>query len=115
MRRDTLEKETVPFEGLEELIPNLLDEMQTAIFEKAKAWRDARMVEVNSYDEFKEKIEAGYFVLAHWDGTADTEARIKEETKATIRCLPFGMKDEPGTDVYSGKPAARRVLFARSY
>ncbi|MBO7587943.1 MAG: proline--tRNA ligase [Bacteroidaceae bacterium] len=115
MRRDTLEKETVPFEGLEELIANLLDEMQTAIFEKAKAWRDARMVEVNSYDEFKEKIEAGYFVLAHWDGTAETEAKIKEETKATIRCLPFGMKDEPGTDVYSGKPAARRVLFARSY
>ena len=115
MRRDTLEKETVPFEGLENLIPNMLDEMQTAIFEKAKAWRDARMVEVNSYDEFKEKIEAGYFVLAHWDGTAETEAKIKEETKATIRCLPFGMKEEPGTDVYSGKPAARRVLFARSY
>ena len=115
MRRDTLEKETVPFEGLEELIPNMLDDMQKAIFEKAKAWRDARMVEVNSYDEFKEKIEAGYFVLAHWDGTAETEAKIKEETKATIRCLPFGMKEEPGTDVYSGKPAARRVLFARSY
>ena len=57
----------------------------------------------------------GYFVLAHWDGTAETEAKIKEETKATIRCLPFGMKEEPGTDVYSGKPAARRVLFARSY
>ena len=83
--------------------------------EKAKAWRDARMVEVNSYDEFKEKIEQGFFVLAHWDGTAETEAKIKEETKATIRCLPFGMKEEPGTDVYSGKPAARRVLFARSY
>ena len=115
MRRDTLEKETVPFEGLENLIPNMLDDMQTAIFEKAKAWRDARMVEVNSYDEFKEKIEAGYFVLAHWDGTAETEAKIKEETKATIRCLPFGMKEEPGIDVYSGKPAARRVLFARSY
>ena len=115
MRRDTLEKETVPFEGLEELIPGMLDDMQKAIFEKAKAWRDARMVEVNSYDEFKEKIEAGYFVMAHWDGTAETEAKIKEETKATIRCLPFGMKEEPGTDVYSGKPAARRVLFARSY
>ena len=115
MRRDTLEKETVPFEGLENLISEKLDDMQTAIFEKAKAWRDSRMVEVNSYDEFKEKIEAGYFVLAHWDGTAETEAKIKEETKATIRCLPFGMKDEPGTDVYSGKPAARRVLFARSY
>ena len=115
MRRDTLEKETVPFEGLEELIPNMLDDMQTAIFEKAKAWRDSRMVEVNSYDEFKQKIEDGYFVLAHWDGTTETEARIKEETKATIRCLPFGMKEEPGKDVYSGKPAARRVLFARSY
>jgi prolyl-tRNA synthetase len=115
MRRDTLKKETVPFEGLDNLIPALLDEMQSAIFEKAKAWRDSRMVEVNDYEDFKDKIEQGFFVLAHWDGTAETEARIKEETKATIRCLPLDMKKEEGSDIYSGKPSAGRVLFARSY
>lgn len=116
MRRDTLEKETVQFDGLENRIPALLDEMQTAIFEKAKSWRDARIVKVNSYDEFKEQIEAGRFVLAHWDGTAETEAKIKEETKATIRCIPMDFDTtEEGECVYTGKPSHRRVMFARSY
>jgi prolyl-tRNA synthetase len=115
MRRDTLKKETVPFEGLDNLIPALLDEMQSAIFEKAKAWRDSRMVEVNDYEDFKDKIEQGFFVLAHWDGTAETEAAIKEEVKATIRCIPFDNPQENGKCIYSGKPSKERVLFARAY
>ena len=86
------------------------------IFEKAKAWRDSRMVKVDSYDDFKAQIEAGNFVLAHWDGTPETEARIKEETKATIRCIPMDFDTtEEGKCVYTGNPSHRRVLFARSY
>ena len=116
MRRDTLEKETVAFEGLENTIPALLDDIQKAIFAKAKAWRDERMVKVDSYDDFKAQIEAGNFVLAHWDGTPETEAKIKEETKATIRCIPMDFDTtEDGVCVYTGKPSSRRVLFARSY
>ena len=116
MRRDTLEKETIAFEGLENTIPALLDDIQKSIFEKAKAWRDSRMVKVNSYDEFKSQIEAGNFVLAHWDGTPETEAKIKEETKATIRCIPMDFDTtEEGQCVYTGAPSHRRVLFARSY
>lgn len=116
MRRDTLEKETVPFEGIAERVKNLLDEIQKNIFEKAKAWRDSRMVKVDTYDDFKAQIEAGNFVLAHWDGTPETEAKIKEETKATIRCIPMDFDTtEDGACVYTGKPSSRRVLFARSY
>ncbi len=116
MRRDTLEKENVQFDTLADTIPALLDEMQKAIFEKAKAWRDERMVKVDSYDEFKTQIEAGNFVLAHWDGTPETEAKIKEETKATIRCIPMDFDTtEEGRCVYTGAPSHRRVLFARSY
>lgn len=115
MRRDTLEKETLPLEGIEDRVVNLLDEIQENIYQKALAYRNERMVEVDTYDDFKAQIENGRFVLAHWDGTAETEAKIKEETKATIRCLPFGMEETPGKCVYTGKPSARRVLFARSY
>ena len=116
MRRDTLEKETVPFEGIAERVKNLLDEIQKNIFEKARAYRDAHMVKVDSYDDFKAQIEAGNFVLAHWDGTPETEAKIKEETKATIRCIPMDFDTtEDGVCVYTGKPSTRRVLFARSY
>ena len=114
-RRDTLTKDSVPQEGITDYVLKLMDDIQDNIYKKALDFREAHTIKVDSWDEFKEKIEQGFFVLAHWDGTAETEAKIKEETKATIRCLPFGMKEEPGTDVYSGKPAARRVLFARSY
>ena len=115
MRRDTLEKETVTCEGIAEYIKNLLDEIQQNIFKKALAYRDAMITTADTYDEFKEKIEKGGFILAHWDGTPETEARIKEETKATIRCVPFGYEKEPGQCMVTGKPSECRVLFARSY
>ncbi|MDO4957397.1 MAG: proline--tRNA ligase, partial [Bacteroidales bacterium] len=115
MRRDTLEKETRQLEGIEAYVEQLLDDIQKNIFEKAKAIRDARIQKVDSYEEFKEKIEEGGFFLCHWDGTAETEAKIKEETKATIRCVPFGYPDEEGVDMVTGKPSHRRVLIARSY
>ncbi len=115
MRRDTLEKSTVSIEGIEEYVANLLEEMQENIYKKALDFRTSHTYEVNSYDEFKEKLEEGGFVLAHWDGTPETEAQIKEETKATIRCIPLDGDTTPGKCVLTGKPSARRVVFARSY
>lgn len=115
MRRDTLEKVNVPLEGIEQYVRNLLDDIQNNIFQKAKAARDSRIYECDDYEEFKERIKDGGFFLCHWDGTAETEARIKEETQATIRCVPFGVEQTPGTDMVSGKPAVARVLIARSY
>ena len=115
MRRDTIEKQTVSLEGIVEYVSNLLEEIQANIYNKARAHRDSHIVEVNSYDEFKQKIEEGYFVMAHWDGTTETEVRVKEETKATIRCLPLDGDETPGTCIFTGKPSARRVLFARNY
>lgn len=115
MRRDTLEKQTISLEGIVEYVSNLLEEIQANIYNKARAHRDSHIVEVNSYDEFKQKIEEGYFVMAHWDGTTETEVRVKEETKATIRCLPLDGDETPGTCIFTGKPSARRVLFARNY
>lgn len=115
MRRDTLEKETVALEGIEACVEKLLAEIQENIFQKALKFRDAHIEKVDSYDEFKEKIEKGGFFLCHWDGTPETEARIKDETKATIRCVPFGYPDEEGVDMVTGKPSHRRVLMARSY
>jgi prolyl-tRNA synthetase len=115
MRRDTLEKENVSIEGIEQYIKNLLDEIQQNIFLKAKAFRDAHIYECENYEEFKERVKDGGFFLCHWDGTAETEAQIKEETQATIRCVPFGVEQTPGTDMVSGKPAKARVLIARSY
>jgi prolyl-tRNA synthetase len=115
MRRDTLEKENVSIEGIEQYIKNLLDEIQQNIFQKAKAYRDAHIYECDNYEEFKERVKDGGFFLCHWDGTAETEAKIKEETQATIRCVPFGVEQTPGTDMVSGKPAKARVLIARSY
>lgn len=115
MRRDTLEKETVPVEGLTERIIALLDDIQKNIFEKARKYRDERVYECESYEEFKEKIKDGGFFLCHWDGTAETEAQIKEETQATIRCVPFAYEQTPGVDMVSGKPAKCRVIIARSY
>ena len=115
MRRDTLEKETIPVDNIEQVVKNLLDEIQANIFQKALKFRQEHTITVDSYDEFKEKIEEGGFILAHWDGTTETEERIKEETKATIRCIPFDGDTTPGICMVTGKPSARRVLFARSY
>ena len=118
MRRDTLEKETRSCDGIEEYVQNLLEEIQNNIYQKALNYRNSHIVKVDSYDEFKEQIEKGGFILAHWDGTPETEDRIKEETKATIRCLPFDADEEsltPGKCMVTGKPSARRVLFARAY
>ena len=119
MRRDTLEKETVTCDGIETYVQNLLEEIQANIYKKARTYRDSRITKVDSYDEFKEKIEEGGFILAHWDGTTETEEKIKEETKATIRCIPFDSfvegDKEPGKCMVTGKPSACRVIFARSY
>ena len=115
MRRDTLEKETVQFEGIADYVVDLLDKIQANIFEKARAFRDAHIYECDNYEEFKEKVKDGGFFLCHWDGTAETEAKIKEETQATIRCVPFAFEQTPGVDMVSGKPAKYRVLIARSY
>ena len=115
MRRDTLEKTTHSIEGIEEYVKDLLDEMQQNIFKKAFDFRTAHTFEVDTYEEFKEKLDKGGFVLAHWDGTPETEAQIKEETKATIRCIPLDGDKTPGKCMVTGKPSKCRVVFARSY
>lgn len=116
-RRDTLEKSAASREGLAEHIKRLLAEIQSNIYNKALAFRESRTVKVDTWDEFKERIEEGGFLLCHWDGTPETEMRIQEETKATIRCIPIDscVCEEPGKCVYSGRPSQRRVVFARSY
>jgi prolyl-tRNA synthetase len=97
-------------------VQSLLEEIQQNLYNKALAFRDASITEVNSWDEFKQVIsEKGGFVAAHWDGTGETEDKIKEETKATIRCIPLNNKLETGTCVFSGKPSQQRVLFAQAY
>lgn len=115
MRRDTLEKETVSCDGIVDYVKNLLDDIQNNIYQKALSYRKQKTIEVNSYDEFKEKIEEGGFLLCHWDGTTETELKIKEDTKATIRCIPLDGDETPGVDMVTGKPSARRVIFARAY
>ena len=119
MRRDTLEKETRSCEGIEEYVKDLLEDIQANVYKKALDYRNSRITSVDSYEEFKEKIEEGGFILAHWDGTTETEEKIKEETKATIRCIPFDSfvpgDKEPGKCMVTGKPSACRVIFARSY
>ena len=115
MRRDTLEKESVSFDGIVEHVKALLDDIQDNIFHKAKAFRDAHIYECENYEEFKEKVKDGGFFLCHWDGTEETEAKIKEDTKATIRCVPYMFEQTPGVDMVSGKPAKYRVIIARSY
>ena len=119
MRRDTLEKETISCEGIETYVQKLLEDIQANIYRKALNHRQSLTKSVDTYEEFKEEIEKGGFILAHWDGTTETEEKIKEETKATIRCIPFesmveGDK-EPGKCMVTGKPSACRVIFARSY
>lgn len=115
MRRDTLEKETVSLDGIAEHIVQLLDQIQDNIFEKARKYRDERVYECENYEEFKEKVKEGGFFLCHWDGTAETEAKIKEDTQATIRCVPFAYEQTEGVDMVSGKPSKYRVIIARSY
>lgn len=115
MRRDTLEKETIGFEGLAEHVISVLDDMQANIFKKALDYRNARIYECNDYEEFKQRVIGGGFFLCHWDGTEETEARIKEDTQATIRCIPYGFEQTEGVDMVSGKPAKHRVIIARSY
>ena len=115
MRRDTLEKENVNFNGIVERVQTLLDDIQRNLFEKARAYRDAHIFECDNYDEFKERVKDGGFFLCHWDGTAETEAKIKEDTQATIRCVPFDYEQTEGIDMVSGKPSKHRVIIARSY
>ncbi|MBP3573663.1 MAG: proline--tRNA ligase [Prevotella sp.] len=115
MRRDTLEKESVPFEGIVERIESLLEDIQNNIFEKARKYRDDRVYVCDDYEEFKKKVKDGGFFLCHWDGTEETEAKIKEDTQATIRCVPFAYEQTPGVDMVSGKPAKHRVIIARAY
>ncbi len=114
-RRDTLEKQVVSQEGLEDYIANLLEDIQANIFKKALKFREENTHKVDTYEEFKQKIEEGGFIMAHWDGTPETEEKIKEETKATIRCIPLEMPIEEGVCMVTGKPSKQRVVFARSY
>lgn len=115
MRRDTLEKENVSFDGIVERVTAMLDDIQVRLYEKARQYRDAHIYECDNYEEFKERIKDGGFFLCHWDGTPETEAKIKEETQATIRCVPFDFEQTDGVDMVSGKPAKHRVIIARSY
>jgi prolyl-tRNA synthetase len=115
MRRDTLEKETRPLEGIEAYIGQLLEDIQRNIYRKAYEMRESRTVTVDAYDAFKERIEEGCFILAHWDGTAETEEQVKNETKATIRCIPQEGDRTPGRCMVTGRPSAQRVVFARAY
>ena len=118
-RRDTLTKETLPLEGIEQHIADLLEAVQQNCYQKALDYRIANTREVNSYDEFKEEIKKGGFLLCHWDGTPETEEQIKNDTKATIRCIPLdalpGHKQEEGKCMVTGKPSAGRVVFAIAY
>ena len=115
-RRDTKEKQTVALADAASHITNLMIEIQDNIHSRALNFQQENTTEVATYDEFKEVLEGkGGFIAAHWDGTAETEARIKEETKATIRCIPFDRKEEAGVCIYSGKPSTGKVLFAKAY
>ena len=115
-RRDTLTKEIVPMEGVDAYIENLLTDIQKNLFEKARKYRDEHITAVDNFDDFKKVLEEkGGFISAPWDGTAETEEKIKELTKATIRCIPLDNPTEEGTDMISGKPSKQRVLFAKAY
>lgn len=115
MRRDTLEKSEAPYEGIASRVRDLLEEIQRNIYQKALTYRDNMIRKVDTFDEFKVEIEKGGFILAHWDGTTETEEFIKNETKATLRCIPLDGDDTPGVCMVTGKPSKRRVIFARNY
>ena len=114
-RRDTMTKETVSFDGIVETIQSLLKEIQDNIYQKALNFRIENTREVNTWEEFKEEIKKPGFLLCHWDGTAETEEKIKAETKATIRCIPLEGDKTPGNCIYTGKPSSQRVIFAIAY
>lgn len=114
-RRDTLTKESASIEGIVDFVENLLTEIQANIYKKALDFREANTSEIDSWEDFKAQIEKGGFISAHWDGTPETEEKIKEETKATIRCIPLNASMEEGKCVFSGSPSDRRVIFARAY
>lgn len=114
-RRDTLTKNVVALDGIENYIETLLEDIQKSIFNKAFEFRKQNTFKVDTYDEFKETLKKGGFILAHWDGTSETEEKIKAETKATIRCMPLEYEEEEGVCIYSGKPSKRRVIFALAY
>jgi prolyl-tRNA synthetase len=115
-RRDTLTKELVNQDGVEDKIVGLLEEIQNNLFQKAKDYRDQHITKVDNFEEFKDVVKnKGGFVLAHWDGTEETENKIKELTKATIRCIALDAKEEEGVCVYSGNTSSKRVLFAKAY
>jgi|SRR5450432_113329 len=116
--RDPKAKTSIPLAGVGAAMTQLMKEIQTSLFERAKAFRDSRTLNVDTYDDFKSSLEVGgkgNFLLAHWDGTRETEKKIKDDTKATIRCIPAEGSDEPGTCVVSGRPSKQRVLFAQAY
>ncbi len=115
MRRDTLEKHNAPLDGIATYIKDLLEDIQNNIYQKALKHREEMTRTVDTYDEFKKEIEKGGFILAHWDGTTETEELIKAETKATIRCIPLDGDKTPGTCMVTGRPSAQRVIFARNY
>lgn len=114
-RRDTLTKETISCDNLDKYIANLLNEIQQNIYQKALDTRASKTISVDTYEDFKDKIEAGVFIMAHWDGTSDTEEKIKAETKATIRCIPLDGDKTPGNCMVTGKPSSQRVVFAKAY
>ena len=115
-RRDTKEKSSVDWDGIADYIENLLGDIQTNLYNRALAHRSENITEVNSYEEFKHVLEnKGGFISAHWDGTEETEEKIKEETKATIRCIPLDRKIEAGKCIITGNPSEGRVLFAKAY
>ncbi len=115
-RRDTLEKKSIPFDQVIETVQQLLTDIQKMLYEKARDFRTASSVRVDDYETFKKVLEEkGGFIYAHWDGTPETEQKIKEETKATIRCIPLDAEPEEGRCIYSGKPSSRRVVFAKAY
>jgi len=115
-RRDTLEKEVFSIIDIETRIEHLLEQIQNNMYQKALAFRESNTFTVNTWDEFVAQLDReGGFILAHWDGTPETEQAIKEETKATIRTIPFDAPEEKGKCIYSGKPSSQRVVFARAY
>ena len=115
-RRDTLSKEIINQDSITEYVKGLLEEIQQSIYDKALKFREENSYQIDDYEEFKDIIEnRGGFVYAHWDGTEETEMLIKEETKATVRCIPLDGESEQGKCIRTGKPSGQRVLFAKAY
>ena len=115
VRRDTLEKDTIALENISHCIENLLSDIQSNLFSRAESFQKENTYVVDNFEDFKEKINLGGFVLAHWDGSTETEDKIKQLTKATIRCIPIDSKEESGKCIFTGKPSCKRVVFAKSY